>query len=424
MSLLDRFAPPPGAPGAVHAGAACWRGTADRLSEVASHLRSRSAVLGASWEGPGKDAFVAATTPLLDAADEAAGLLREFAQRLDEHADAIEHAQAEYRQCIAAAGITIGVGVLLTPVTAGMSNGVTAGVAGAQLAVVTAITATAARLLLLALTDLVAQAAALAARWAVLFGVGIAADAASGMVVHGDLNPFAHLHLAQDAQLALVGGLAVPIGGRMLAGLGEVAGGSLVTGATGRVTRLAVGGASTATADTLVRAALGQGIDPGALVMAGLPLGSVGRSGGGPRPAPREVPLGFATVDEFAAFGGHLNQGLRAAGYSDVVPVFQGSSVTGVKYTNGKPFDVGRVSDFDIALASPTLFERAKALGVEVRGRGTRTAPVKDEEVLRALGLLDLRRHLSERMAGRPVQFMLYRDLEAAVTRSPSIQVP
>jgi uncharacterized protein YukE len=421
MSLLDRFAPPPGAPGAVHAGAACWRGTADRLHEVVDHLRSRSAVLGASWAGPGKEAFVAATTPLLDAADEAVGLLRQFAQRLDEHADAIEHAQAEYRQCIAAAGITVGVGILLTPVTAGVSDGVAAGLAAGELAVVTAITATAARLLLTALTDLVAQAAALAARWAVLFGVGVAADAASGMVVHGDLNPFAHLHLAQDAQYALVGGLAVPIGGRLLAGLGGVADGALLTGAAGRATRLAVSGASMATSDTLVRAALGQGVDPGALVLAGLPLGPVGRPGGTrPQAAQRAIPLGFANAEEFATFGAHLTQGLRAAGYDDVVPVFQGSSVTGVKYTNGKPFDVGRVSDFDIALASPTLFERAKALGVEVRGRDTRTAPLSQKH-LEQLGLLELRDALKQRMSGRPVAFMIYKDLEQTVMRGPSI---
>jgi hypothetical protein len=208
----------------------------------------------------------------------------------------------------------------------------------------------------------------------------------------------------------------------MLAGLGDVAGGALVTGTTSRATRLAVGGLSTASADALVRAALGQGVDPGEFVLAGLPLVPAGR-GGGPRPPWRDVPLGFADVEEFRAFGAHLTEGLREAGYRDVVPVFQGSSVTGVKYTTGELFDVGRVSDFDIALASPTLFERAKTLGVQIRGRGSRTEPLKDEELLKTLGLHHLSIQLSERAAGRPVFFMVYRDLDAALRRSPSIEV-
>ncbi len=421
MSLVDGLGPPPGAPGAVRLGAACWRGTADRLQEVADHLRSRSAVFGSTWSGPAKDSFDAATGPLLEAIGSAGGLLRDLAHQLDEHADAIERAQDEYRQCMLAVGITIGVGVLLTPVTAGVSDGVAVGVAGGQVAVVTAITAGATRLLLAALSDVAAQAVALAGRWAVLFGVSVTADAAAGMVTYGDLNPFGHLHLEQDAQYALVGGLAVPIGARLLAGLGGVAGGSLVSGATGTATRFAVGGVSTASADVLVRASLGQGVDPGLLVLAGLPLGPAGRTGG-PRPPLREVPLGFADAAEFQAFGAHLTRGLREAGYGDVVPVFKGSSVTGVKHTTGAPFDVGRRSDFDVALASPSLFERAKALGVQIRGRDTRTAPL-DERQLEKLGLLELRDKLKERMSGRPVAFMVYRDLEHTLARGPSIPV-
>ncbi len=422
MSLVDGLGPPPGAPGAVRLGAACWRGTADRLQEVADHLRSRSAVFGSTWSGPAKDSFDAAIGPLLEAIGSASGLLRDLAHQLDEHADAIEHAQDEYRQCMLAVGITIGVGVLLTPVTAGVSDGVAVGVAGGQVAVVTAITAGATRLLLAALSDVAAQAVALAGRWAVLFGVSVTADAAAGMVTYGDLNPFGHLHLEQDAQYALVGGLAVPIGARLLAGLGGMAGGSLVSGATGTATRFAVGGMSTASADVLVRAALGQGVDPGELVLAGLPLGPAGR-GGGPRPPLREVPLGFADAAQFQAFGAHLHQGLHAAGYRDVVPVFTGSSVTGVKYTTGALFDVGRRSDFDIALASPTLFARAEALGVELRGSRTRTGPIKEDDILSALGLLDLRRELRAE-AGRKVEFMIYKDLDHALGRGPGIELP
>ena len=276
-------------------------------------------------------------------------------------------------------------------------------------------------MLLAALSDVAAQAVALAGRWALMFGVAVAADAAGGMVSYGDLNPLDHLHLEQDAQFALVGGLAVPIGARLLAGLGDVAGGSRLSGATGTAARFAVGGMSTASADVLVRAALGQGVDPGELVLAGLPLGPAGRAGG-PRPPLREVPLGFADAQEFRAFGEHLSRGLRDAGYHDAIPVFQGSSVTGVKYSTGALFDVGRVSDFDIALASPSLFERAKSLGVQVRGGGSRTAPLSMKQ-LEELGLLDLRDALKVLAAGRPIGFMVYRDLEQTLARRPSIPV-
>jgi filamentous hemagglutinin len=96
--------------------------------------------------------------------------------------------------------------------------------------------------------------------------------------------------------------------------------------------------------------------------------------------------------------------------------------VTGVKFTTGAPFDVGRVSDFDIALASPDLFERAQDLGIEIRGGGIRTAPLEKTDLVE-LGLYDLREKLSG-LAGRDVNFMIYKSIEAATNRSPSIVVP
>jgi len=34
----------------------------------------------------------------------------------------------------------------------------------------------------------------------------------------------------------------------------------------------------------------------------------------------------------------------------------QGSSVSGVSFSTGQPFDVGRVSDFDVAISHPELY--------------------------------------------------------------------
>jgi hypothetical protein len=174
-------------------------------------------------------------------------------------------------------------------------------------------------------------------------------------------------------------------------------------------------------ADGLVRAALGQGIDPGELAMAALPFGRAGR---GPRPgvAPEgTLPLGFADAAEFVAFSAELRGGLDSAGYRDAVPVFQGSAVTGVKYLTGEPFDIGRRSDFDIAIVDPALFHDAKALGVRIRSAPPRTAPLRTD-YLRALGLETMRDALSAR-AGRKVAFMVYPDLASALNRAGGLVI-
>ena len=88
----------------------------------------------------------------------------------------------------------------------------------------------------------------------------------------------------------------------------------------------------------------------------------------------------------------------------------------------GQPFDFQRVSDFDVALASPDLLARAKALGISLRSGGARTGPLEARE-LKLLGLDDLAKSMSER-AEREVNFMIYKDSSDAIRRSPSIEVP
>ncbi len=134
------------------------------------------------------------------------------------------------------------------------------------------------------------------------------------------------------------------------------------------------------------------------------------------------VPRGFSSAADFDSFGDELRTGLRAAGYEDVTPIFQGSSVTGRSFESGAAFDGGRLSDFDIALSSPQLLSNADALGVGLRSGGTRTGPLTTPQ-LRRLGLGDLATTLSE-TAGRPVNFMVFNSIEGATLRSPSIEVP
>ena len=139
--------------------------------------------------------------------------------------------------------------------------------------------------------------------------------------------------------------------------------------------------------------------------------------------APKNIPHGFASEAEFNAFGKQLNEGLAKAGYGETKPIFQGSSVTGKKFTTGEAFDVGRVSDFDIALADPKLIAKAKELGIGLRSGGTRTGPLTAAE-LEKLGLKDLAQQLSKQAGGREVNFMIFDTVETATGRSPSIVVP
>jgi len=90
----------------------------------------------------------------------------------------------------------------------------------------------------------------------------------------------------------------------------------------------------------------------------------------------RSLPSGFASATEFANFGGGVRGSLKNAGYPDVELSLQGSAVTGKSFGTGAPFDVGRVSEFDVGLASPSLLQRAQELGIGVRSGGTRTGPL------------------------------------------------
>jgi hypothetical protein len=136
---------------------------------------------------------------------------------------------------------------------------------------------------------------------------------------------------------------------------------------------------------------------------------------------PHTFPLGFADQGEFVRFGVDMRAGLDAAGYPDTVGIMQGSSVTGVKFTTGRPFDKGRVSDYDVALAGSDLFAAARKLAIPLRGKGTRTGELTSDELI-ALGLNNLSVALST-AARRPVKFMVYDDATTAVARTSSIRI-
>jgi hypothetical protein len=140
------------------------------------------------------------------------------------------------------------------------------------------------------------------------------------------------------------------------------------------------------------------------------------------RPAADPFPKGFGTRERFVAFGRRLLAGLRGAGFTDARAGLQGSSVTGVSYRTGAPFDLGRTSDLDVTVASPSAMDRARALGIGLRSGGTRTGPLTTTQ-LEKLGLGDLAEQLKNDL-GREVHFMLYESIEAATARGPLVMVP
>ena len=127
------------------------------------------------------------------------------------------------------------------------------------------------------------------------------------------------------------------------------------------------------------------------------------------------IPHGFETIEDYRSFAILLREGLPEG----VQPLFQGSSVTGKSHRTGKPFEVDRRSDFDIALAGRHLFDRARSLGLKIKN-GERIGPVSPQ-ILEILGLSDLVHQVSD-LAGRPVNFMLFDSVESALRR-PSIWV-
>jgi hypothetical protein len=134
------------------------------------------------------------------------------------------------------------------------------------------------------------------------------------------------------------------------------------------------------------------------------------------------VPLGFNAREQFEAFGRSAWDGLAAAGHREAEPFIRGSAVTGYSYRTGEAFDVGRRSDYDLALVSRTLMRRAEELGIELRGQGNRTGPLNEEE-LGKLGLDGVASQLGVR-AGRDVGIAIYRSREALEGRGPNLRLP
>jgi filamentous hemagglutinin len=127
-------------------------------------------------------------------------------------------------------------------------------------------------------------------------------------------------------------------------------------------------------------------------------------------------PLGFNNPYAFANFiFGIVN---HSDAPDDLQLAFHGSAVTGKSWDTGKPFDQGRVSDFDIALISQVLWDRLSQAGVKSRSTGGRTGELQPNDIT-ALQLDTVAKRASDLVQAcstqnRPCHFMIYQSESAA----------
>ncbi|PIT13864.1 RHS repeat domain-containing protein [Snodgrassella alvi] len=134
------------------------------------------------------------------------------------------------------------------------------------------------------------------------------------------------------------------------------------------------------------------------------------------------VPHGFKSFGQFKQFGQTLQAGLSKLGYPSSVSYMQGSSVSGVSFSTGQPFDVGRVSDFDVAISHPELYQKAEYLGI---GKGGRTGPINmGSDTAKKLGIDNILQRLSRISGDRPVNAMIFKSSVEVKAKGKGIRIP
>lgn len=128
------------------------------------------------------------------------------------------------------------------------------------------------------------------------------------------------------------------------------------------------------------------------------------------------LPLGFNSREDFAAFGLTLRRGLAPSGQSGAEVFLRGSAVTGYSYRTGEAFDIGRQSDFDVAIVSPVLLRELSARGLRLTAGGRRSESFGVRKLQR-LGLPNLPVRWSAQ--ARDVTYMVYRSRAEMEARGP-----
>jgi Domain of unknown function (DUF4157) len=128
-----------------------------------------------------------------------------------------------------------------------------------------------------------------------------------------------------------------------------------------------------------------------------------------------DFPMGFRDRAGFDAFAGDLNAQVRAID-PDAELVLQGSSVSGRRYersvdfdVTGEPFDVGRISDYDVAIVSDVIHQRSGASELNIP-LGGRALTLDEIDALGLRPLHDAAQQAAIRDTGiaHEVKFMVY----------------
>jgi hypothetical protein len=124
-------------------------------------------------------------------------------------------------------------------------------------------------------------------------------------------------------------------------------------------------------------------------------------------------PLGFKSRSDFQLFVNGIYANLPAM-VKDATIVMHGSSLSGQSFKDkgggSRFFDVGRDSDYDVAIASETLWKLAADVGIKIRG--DHSEPLTAEGIA-ALGLKKAY-DSANFLARREVNFMLYENEKTA----------
>jgi hypothetical protein len=134
------------------------------------------------------------------------------------------------------------------------------------------------------------------------------------------------------------------------------------------------------------------------------------------------VPHGFGSRAEFEEFGRNTRTMLEDAGYPEAEVYLRGSSITGYRFTDGRPFDGElKPSDLDLAIVSARLFDAARNVRVPSLGTNTRTVPLNATK-LRELGLESAIKEIKINR-GRDASIVIFRSQEALGARGASTPI-
>lgn len=129
--------------------------------------------------------------------------------------------------------------------------------------------------------------------------------------------------------------------------------------------------------------------------------------------------LGFKSFGQLRQFGEQIRATFARGGFPGSEIFMQGSAVTGFSYETKMPFDIGRISDFDVAVVNPELLKKAQNLNLAKPER-LYSKPLKlaDMEIL---GFGELASDLSQKY-GREVNFRIFGD-KTEISRKPNFKI-